>query len=331
MYICVNKSTTFVKKKVALLTGGYGAEYNISMKSAAFVEQHVDADRFETYVIHIERDRWYHRDSGVLIDRNDFSLQLEEAHVRFDFVLIIIHGDPAENGRLQGYFESLQIPISCCDTLVSALTFNKYLTNLVLAKLGIRSASSLLVRKSHDIPYDRIHRLRYPLFVKPNRNGSSYGITKVKCAEDLDAALKKGFSYDTELIIEEFMDGREFTCGAMQTEEGIITFPITEIISYNEYFDYAAKYESASDEICPADLEEELVLRCQKITRRIYSGLGCRGAIRADFILRDKAFHLIEVNTIPGMTENSLLPQQVRAHGWTIKEFLTRLISLNLA
>lgn len=321
------KSTTFVKKNVALLTGGYGAEYDISIKSAAFVEQHVDPTRFDVYVIHIDRDRWYHRDSGVLIDRNDFSLPMENKTVKFDFALIIIHGDPAENGRLQGYFESLRIPISCCDTLVSALTFNKYLTNLVLADLGVRSATSFRLRKTDAVPYERIHRLRYPLFVKPNRNGSSYGISKVNDADQLDAAIAKGFEYDTELIIEEFMDGREFTCGAIGLGDDVITFPVTEIISHNEYFDYAAKYESASDEICPADLPEELSKRCQDITRRIYKGLDCSGVIRADFILRDKAFHVIEVNTIPGMTEMSLLPQQVRAHGWTIQELLTKLIT----
>jgi len=322
----MTKSTTIVKKKIALLTGGYGAEYDISIKSAAHVEAHLNSDLYDVYVIHINREKWYHRETERLINRNDFSLQLDDEIISFDLALIIIHGDPAENGRLQGYFESIRLPISTCETLVSALTFNKYMCNYMLTDFGVRSARARLI-KQHDVyAIDRISDLGFPMFVKPNRNGSSYGITKVNHLEALVPAIKKGFEYDTELIIEEFMPGREFTCGVVCLGGEIITFPVTEIISYNEYFDYAAKYENASDEITPADISNELSERCQTITKRIYKGLGCRGMVRVDFILKDNAFYVIEVNTIPGLTERSLFPQQVEAHGWTMSEFLDKLI-----
>ena len=322
----MTKSTTFVKKNIALLTGGYGAEYEISIKSATFVEDNIDSELFQLFVIYVDRLRWYHRDSDTDINRNDFSLQLADQKVVFDFALIFIHGDPAENGRIQGYFESIQIPISTCDTFVSALTFNKYMCNYVLSDFGVLSARSRMIKKSDDWSKQRIHDLGFPMFVKPNCNGSSYGISKVKSEEELASAIDFGFQYDNTLIVESFLAGREFTCGAIQFGDEIITFPITEIISHNEYFDYEAKYQQASDEITPADLSAELTHACQAVTRRIYQGLNCRGMIRVDYILKDRLFYVIEVNTIPGFTLQSLYPQQVRAHGWTIQEFFTKLI-----
>ena len=326
MYICISKSTKIVKK-IALLTGGYGDERSISLKSAAFVEDNIDSSLFEVFVIHIDRDRWYHRDSTEAVDRNDFSLSLNGRKIEFDLVFIMIHGDPAENGRIQGYFEGLNIPITTCDTFVSALTFNKYICNLVLAEYGVISAKSILVRSTDDWKKMRLADLGFPLFVKPNNNGSSYGISKVDQESKLDDAFSFGFKYDNELIIEEFIKGREFTCGAIRLKDEIITFPITEIISHNAYFDFEAKYENASDEITPADLSQELTHACQAITRRIYKSLNCHGMIRADFILKDGTFYLIEVNTIPGMTPQSLYPQQVRAHGWTVEQLLTKLFN----
>ena len=325
MYICISKNTKFVKK-IALLTGGYGAERSISLKSAAFIEKNIDVDQFEVFVIYIDRDRWYHRDTESLIDRNDFTLHIGDRHVAFDLVFIMIHGDPAENGRIQGYFEGLDLPITSCNTFTSALTFNKYICNLVLAEYGVLSARSKLVRRGDDWQKMRLTDLGFPQFVKPNNNGSSYGISKVNNEVDLEEAISFGFEYDDEIIIEEFIQGREFTCGAIKLDNEIITFPITEIISHNEYFDFEAKYENASDEITPADLSEELSRACQSITRRIYKSLNCRGMVRADYILKDRLFYLIEVNTIPGMTLQSLYPQQIRAYGWTVQEFLSKLI-----
>ncbi len=323
----MTKSTTFVKKNVALLTGGYGAEYDISILSAQNVENCLNRDLFNVYIIHIDRHRWYHRDGNETIDRNDFSFQQGVTKITFDCALIIIHGDPAENGRLQGYFESIELPISSCDTLVSALTFNKYLCNYVLSDYGILSARARLIRKGEDWHKARIQELGLPVFVKPNRNGSSYGITKVKQADELTAAIEFGFKYDSELIVEEYLNGREFTCGAIRLEDEIIAFPITEIISHNEYFDFGAKYENESDEITPAALSEELTHACKTLTKRIYKGLNCRGMVRVDYILKDRVFYVIEVNTIPGLTDKSLFPQQVEAHGWTMTAMLTKLIN----
>ena len=325
----MTKSTTLVKKKIALLTGGYGPERSISLKSAAHVEENINTDLYDVYVIYLDKNRWYHRDSETNIDRNDFTLALADRQITFDFVLIMIHGDPAENGLIQGYFESLSMPISTCNTFVSALTFNKFICNQLLANYGIKSAEAKLVRKSDDWTKMRIPNLGFPLFVKPNNNGSSYGISKVGSEEELAAAIEYGFEYGDELIIEEFMPGREFTCGALRYKNEIITFPVTEIISYNEYFDFEAKYENASDEITPADLSEELTVNCQDVTKRIYDKLNCQGMIRADYILKHGVFYLIEVNTIPGMTPQSLYPQQVRAHGWSISQLLEAVIEEN--
>ena len=322
----MTKSTIFVKKKIALLTGGYGAERSVSLKSADHIEGELSTERYDIFVIYLDSDKWYHRDTETEIDRNDFSLHLDNVKIEFDFAFIMIHGDPAENGLLQGYFQSLHIPISTCDTFVSALTFNKYICNVVLAKYGILSARSVLLRTGEDWKKKRINSLGYPMFVKPNNNGSSYGISKVKKEGELEEAIKNGFLFDDELIIEEFMEGREFTCGALKVKDDIITFPVTEIKSYNEYFDFGAKYENESDEITPADLSLELTASCQAVTKRIYSELNCRGMVRADYILKDGVFYLIEVNTIPGMTRQSLVPQQVRAHGWTIEYLLDTII-----
>ncbi len=322
----MSKATKFVKKNIALLTGGYGAERSVSLKSASHVEENLNEEIYQTYVILVDRDRWYHRESNQSIDRNDFSLTLNGIKIQFDFALIIIHGDPAENGHVQGYFESLNIPISTCDTFVSSLTFNKYMCNYVLKDFGVLSAKSKLIRQDEDFDKKRILELGLPLFVKPNNNGSSYGISKVKKKKELAAAIQFGFEYDDELIIEEFLKGREFTCGAIKLKGQIHTFPVTEIVSYNEYFDFEAKYENASDEITPADLSDKLTHACQTITSRIYKALNCRGMVRVDYILKDRLFYVIEVNTIPGMTLQSLYPQQVRAYGWTMEQMLTSLI-----
>lgn len=326
----MTKSTKFVKKRIALLTGGYGAEQSVSLKSARNVEENLDQARYDVYVIYLDKDRWYHRDSEVEVDRNDFSLTMSDGKITFDFIFIMIHGDPAENGLLQGYFQSMDLPISTCDTFVSSLTFNKYVCNFVLSNYGVLSARSKLIRKGESWEQQRISQLGFPMFVKPNNQGSSYGISKVKSKEDLAAAISKGFKYDDELIIEEFLEGREFTCGIIELKGELHTFPVTEIISHNEFFDFEAKYEHASDEITPADLSLELTASCQAITRRIYKALNCRGMVRADFILKDKVFHLIEVNTIPGMTPESLYPQQVRAYGWQMKDLLSMLIDETL-
>ena len=326
----MTKSTKFVKKNIALLTGGYGAERSISLKSALYIEENLDSARFNVYVIYLDKDRWYHRESMNPVDRNDFSLTLQDQKISFDYVLIMLHGDPAENGLLQGYFESLGLPISTCNTFVSALTFNKYICNYFLTDYGVLSARSKLIRHDEDWKSRRLYQLGFPMFVKPNNNGSSYGISKVKREEDLPAAIAKGFEYDEELIVEEFLDGREFTCGVIELKGEMHTFPVTEIISHNEYFDFQAKYENASDEITPAHISPELTEACQAITCRIYKALNCRGMVRVDFILKNKVFFLIEVNTIPGMTLQSLYPQQVRAYGWEMKDLLTRMIEEGL-
>lgn len=310
---------------VAILTGGPSAERGIALKSAVLVQKYLDTSRYRHWTILVEDDGWYEEQSGHPVDRNDFSLATPDGKVRFDFAFLIIHGTPVEDGKMQGYFESIGIAHSTCDTLTSALTFNKQWCKDFLSVHGVPMARSWTFA-SDAISHVNAPEYTYPVFVKPNNNGSSYGVSKVDQPGQLDNALALAAQYDTEVMIEEFLNGREFSSGAMRRQGEVHVFPATEIIPDGIFFDYAAKYQGAGQEITPADLTEDQAARCAAQSRRLYEILHCKGMVRFDYILVGETFNLLEVNTVPGLSETSIIPQQVRAYGWGIDEFLHAII-----
>ncbi len=314
------------KLNIAVLSGGDSAEREISLKSAQNISDALDTERYHVFPLLWNEGNIEYIPNKVAIDRHDFSLKLDGQTIHFDYCFLIIHGPPVENGKLQAYFEWCNIPYSTCDTFISALTFNKYFCNDVMRAHNIATADAILLRREDSWTVERFQHLGYPLFVKPNQNGSSYGVSKVFAEEDLMDAIEFGFKYDDELIIEQFLEGREFTCGVVRVDGQLHTMPITEIISDNEYFDYSAKYENQSQEITPAKISTELTHDCQEITAKIYDLLGAKGMLRMDYILMNDTFYLIEVNTVPGMTNQSLFPQQLEAYGWTLSELLDGMI-----
>ena len=309
-------------KRIAILTGGPSAEREISLKSAQMVTQHLDPDLYSHRLISMNKDAWVEMESHARIDLNDFSLSIEGEKEWFDFVFIIIHGSPAEDGKIQGYFDMLDIPYSTCDTLACSLTFNKQMCKEFLQAHDVPMAPSLIIRRGDAIPIEEVAALGLPLFVKPNSNGSSYGITLVKEEIEVLPAVELAFRYDEEVIIEGYLAGREFGCGLVQEGETLHVFPVTEIIPEAEFFTYAAKYEGASQEITPAKISATLTENCQDISKKIYKALACRGMVRMDYILVDDVFYFLEVNTIPGLSPASIIPQQVKAYGWGFSHLL---------
>lgn len=314
-------------KNIAILTGGDSAERVISLKSGAVVRDHLPKDRYRTFLIDIQRADWKDLDTGIAVDKNDFTLTLADGEkIRFDAAFAALHGSPLEDGKLQGYLELMGIPYTCCDGYVSALTMSKHNTKLQLAPYGIPMAPSELLRKGEPIDAAKLLQLGLPLFVKPNDNGSSFGVTKVKTAEALRPAIEEAFQYSNEVMVEAFMPGREFSNGVLRVGGKVVVLPVTEIIPETEFFDFAAKYEGKSKEVTPADLSAELTRQCQERTGKIYDLLKCKGAIRIDYILVGDTFHLLEPNTIPGISPASIIPQQAQAHGWPLGEFFALLI-----
>ena len=311
-------------KNIAIVTGGPSAERGIALNSAALVEKYIDNEKYRTYTVLLEEDGWHHRDSDATIDLNDFSLEVDDKKVKFDLAFLIVHGTPVEDGKLQGYFESKGIPHSTCNTLTCALTFNKQWCKDFLRTHGIPMAKSrvFLAKDIDKIALDALD-FSYPVFVKPNQNGSSYGVSRVEDVGDLPAALRKAAEYDTEIMVESFLQGREFSCGVVKEvtpgEEDILhVFPLTEIIPEGTFFDYDAKYLGAGQEITPADLSEALTRKCQDRSGQLYQLLRCAGMVRFDYILVGDEFYLLEANTVPGLSEASIIPQQARAYGWSI-------------
>jgi D-alanine-D-alanine ligase len=308
-------------KRIAILTGGPSAERGIALASARFVAQHLDPLKYLSKTILLEPNGWIEQETGQSVDLNDFSLKEGLDTVSFDFVFLIIHGTPAEDGKIQGYFEAQKIPYSTCDTLTSALTFNKQWCKDFLKNFSVPMAWSIVIDSGKIAGID-VKTLKYPVFVKPNNNGSSYGVSRVNSSDKLHAALEQAAQYDHEIIIEAFIEGREFSCGVLREGTQIHVFPITEIIPKNEFFDYQAKYEGASQEVTPAQLDTHLSTQCQEQSRKIYEILKCRGLVRCDYILRDGTFYMLEVNTIPGLSPASIVPQQARAYGWSMEHML---------
>ena len=313
-------------KNIAILTGGDSAERVISLKSGRVVFEHLPADRYRAFLIDIEGAHWRELETGIPIDKNDFSLTINGEKIRFDCAFAALHGSPLEDGKMQGYFDMLGLPYTCCDGYVSALTMNKHHTKTYLAPYSVPMAKSVLLRREEPVEMEQLLALGLPLFVKPNTHGSSFGVTKVKTAEQLMPAIEAVWPYDKEAVVEAFMPGREFSNGALRVNGEVLVLPITEIIPETEFFDFAAKYEGKSQEVTPADVSPELQQQCQARTRLLYEALNCRGVVRFDYILVGDTFNFLEANTIPGISPASIVPQQARAHGWSLGEFFALLV-----
>lgn len=316
------------KKNIALLAGGYTGEYEVSINSAKNIAANLDADKYNVYTILINRDRWFYQADGELVDvdKNDFSLTLNGEKIKFDSVFITVHGTPGEDGKLQGYLDMMGLPYNTCDATTSAITMNKAYTKVLvqtIVNLNTAKSVKLFQHDMHDVGIIDA-TLKFPLFVKPNNGGSSVGMSKVHTVAELPAALEKAFKEDDQILVEEFIKGREFSRGIVRLHGKLVVLPATEIISSKEFFDYEAKYTpGVSQEITPADLTDQQNHLIGNILKEIYVRLNCRGMVRIDFILQEGTgdFYFIEVNTTPGQSANSLIPQQVRAAGMDVQTF----------
>ena len=321
-------------KNIAIIAGGNSSEYEVSMKSGKNIYDEVDETRYNKYLV-VLKERDWHVEIGeekFPVDKNDFSFTRNGEKILFDFAYITIHGVPGENGLLQGYLDMMGVPYGCCNVLASALTFDKHTCNTYLKSYGVNVADSVMLIRgmAYDVN-EIINEVGLPCFVKPNAEGSSFGVTKVKEAAQLEDALKKAFALCREVLIETFIDGTELTCGVVKAGDMDIAMPIAEVIPKNEFFDFEAKYDpTKSDEIIPARISPELTNRIKTLSSMIYDILRCEGIIRVDYIVRDDEIFMLEVNTTPGMTSNSFVPKMVRAMGGTLREVLTKIIDNKL-
>lgn len=319
-----------MKKNIAIIMGGFSSEYEISLKSGNVVYETLDKEKYKAFRIHIFKDRWvFVDDAGIefLIDRNDFSVTQDKKKIRFDCVFNAIHGSPGEDGFMQGYLELLKIPQTSCNMYQAALTFNKRDCLSVLKPYGIKTAESFYLNLGDVVNEDAIvAKVGLPCFVKANKAGSSFGITKVYKKEDLQHAIDVAFKEDDEIIIEEFLDGTEVSVGVI-TYKGVTTvLPITEIVSENDFFDYKAKYLGQSQEITPARLTQEQEKKVNKVAKKVYDILKLTGFSRSEYIFKDGEPHLLEVNTVPGLTKESILPQQAICAGISLAELFDNAI-----
>lgn len=335
-----------MKKTIAIVAGGDSSEHDVSLRSAEGIYSFLDKERYEVYIIEIKGMAWEaHLKDGSRsnVDRNDFSFMEGDKRIRPDFAYITIHGTPGENGILQGYFDLIHLPYSTSDVLVEAMTFNKFTLNQYLKGFGVSVSESLIVRKGfeHLVTDDEIiEKIGLPCFVKPNAGGSSFGVTKVKSADQIHEAILKAMHESDEVMVEAFMEGTEISQGCYKTQEKEVVLPATEVVSDNEFFDYNAKYNGQVREITPARLKEETAECVSLITSMIYDILGCNGIIRVDYIIthttdengkEKERINMLEVNTTPGMTATSFIPQQVRAAGMDMKDVLTDIIENKLS
>jgi len=324
----------YMKKTIALLTGGTTGEWVVSVKSAATIAQHIDTDKYEVYKIMLTESNWFYEPADsvkIEIDRNDFSLNLNGRKIKFDGVFIAIHGSPGEDGKLQGYFDMIGMPYTTCNALTSAITMNKGYTKAIVDGIkDLKIAKSIQLFQNDESSLNEIiANLKLPYFVKPNNGGSSIGMSKVKQHDDLKEALAKAFKEDNQVLVEEFVEGREFSVGVFKTKGNIVVLPATEVIPANEFFDFEAKYTpGATEEITPGRMTEEEKNRVERIVSAVYQKLSCKGIVRIDYFLEHGTsnFYFIEINTIPGQTATSFIPQQVAAMGVELKEFYTQVI-----
>ncbi len=321
-----------MKRTIAIICGGDSSEHDVSLRSGEGVYSFFDKDTYNVYIVEMKGMTWQVRvdDKKIDIDKNDFSFIKDSQRKKFDYAYITIHGTPGENGCLQGYFDMVGIPYSTSNVLVEALTFDKFVCNQYLRSFGLSVAESVLVRREHmknTNVEDIIKKLGLPVFVKPASEGSSFGVTKVNRQEELAVAIQKASTLCDEVMIESFLEGTEVTCGCYKTKQKEIIFPVTEVVPENEFFDYNAKYNGQVNEITPARISDDLTSRIQRITGMIYDILHCNGIIRVDYIIspEDKIF-MLEVNTTPGMTTTSFIPQQVKAAGMQMKDVMSDIV-----
>ncbi len=324
------------KQNIAVIYGGYSSENVVSRKSAQGIVSFIDPQRYNVYPVEITRGDWtvdLSDGTKKTIDKNDFSFIHNGEKVTFVLAYITIHGTPGENGLLQGYFEMIGVKYSCCGVLPAAITFNKYVCNRYLSGFGYNVAKSMRIFRADKIDADEIvATVGLPCFIKPNQGGSSFGTTKVKNHTEVQTAIDAAFAEDDEVIIESFLSGTEVSCGCFRTLSGTTVLPITEVVSKNEFFDYEAKYTASKvEEITPARISDELTAEIQRLTARIYDLLGCKGIIRADYIIVEGVPYLLEVNTTPGMTPTSFIPQQVCAANLEIREVMSDIIETELS
>jgi len=317
-------------KTIAIVAGGNSSEFEISVKSARAVERAL-TNRYDTYLIMIKGVDWYWEDlSGQIykVDKNTFTLKLHNRLVRFDAVFIAIHGTPGENGFLQGYFEMMGVPYTGCNTYTSALTFNKNACKTFLKDFSVNMARSVFINKNNiPDPGTLAKKIGLPMFIKPNESGSSFGVSKVTKVEEIMPAIELAFTESPQVLAEEFINGTEVACGVLKTSEKTIVLPVTEIISKNVFFDFEAKYDpSKANEITPARLPDKIISAIQKASSDIASYLDCKGLVRVDFIVLNDEPVFIEVNTIPGITEESIVPKQMKEYGIEPGELYSMLI-----
>lgn len=322
-----------MKKKIALVTGGFSGEAVISYRSAATIYNHLDKNKFEVYKIDVTTNGWFYEDASgkrTGVDKNDFTITPDGKKINFDAVFIGMHGTPGEDGKLQGYFDMLGLPYTSCNAASSALTFNKRYTTAVAAASGIHVARSVLFFKNQFENADEVVKdFKFPVFVKPNNGGSSIGMSKVNDAsEELESAIEKAFREDDQVIVEEMIQGREFTVGVFKTRGEIVVLPLTEVSSHKEFFDFEAKYGGKSTETTPANLPDAWKEKLEAAAKKIYQVFNCRGVVRIDFIYNEEKDqpYMLEINTIPGQSDASVIPQQVRAKGWNLGDFYTKLV-----
>jgi D-alanine-D-alanine ligase len=320
-----------MKRIIAIVAGGDSSENPVSLRSAATILEYMDKDKYEPYILEVEGKNWQvHVREGVTapVDRNDFSFTSDGRKTVFDYAYIIIHGTPGENGLFEGYLRLMRIPFSTCDVLPSALTFNKFVLNKTMKSCKVNVANSRRLRKGDSVDPDKIIRkVGLPCFIKPTDGGSSFGTTKVKTREQIIPAVEEAFKENNEIMIESFMQGLEVTNGYYRTRKREVKLPVTEVVPKTDFFDYDAKYNGKVEEITPARIPDELRDRIQDLTAKIYDLLGCHGIIRNDYIITDgDKINLLEVNTTPGMTATSFIPQQIRAAGMNLTDVLTEII-----
>jgi D-alanine-D-alanine ligase len=311
-------------KTIAIVAGGDSSEFEISVKSAGEVSKTLSS-RYNVFIIVIRGTNWYWEDQkgrNYNIDKNDFSLSYDDKKIKFDGVFVAIHGTPGENGLLQGYFDMMGMPYTSCGTFCSALTFNKQACKLFLKEFGITMAEAVLI-KNGEIPDLKklIKQIGMPCFVKPNDSGSSFGVTKVKHEDELQPAIEVALKESDDVLIEEFMKGREVACGVFSIKNKATVLPVTEIISKNEFFDFEAKYtDGYSDEVTPAEMPLAITNEIQRISLYVYELLGCKGIVRVDFIIIGDKPYFLEINSVPGMTKESIVPKQAAAAGISLEE-----------
>jgi D-alanine-D-alanine ligase len=324
-----------MKKNIAIVVGGDSGEYEVSINSGKQLFGQIDKALYHPVLVHIKGIDWKASIDGqeIQIDKNDFTVQVNGRKLKFDCALIGIHGTPGEDGRLQSYFEMMKVPYTTCGVLSSSLTFNKYACKQYVIPYGIITAKSMLFHKKDKIDASEVAKtLGLPCFIKPNNGGSSCGVSKIAEVNEIVPAIEKALEHDSEIIVEEYIKGTEITCGVMKTRNRAMVFPIAEIVSKKDFFDYEAKYTNGmADEIIPARIPEKIKQDCEKTSSLIYDKLFCRGIVRIDYIVKDDKLYFLEVNTVPGQSEASIVPRMIRVAGLTMTEILTDLIDDALA